>query len=605
MADQIANLVATIRADNKQFLATMTSTKASAMGTGNAMASAMAIGTTAVLAGTAAVAGGVAYSVSKFADFDEAMTKSTSIMEGLSDSLKETMANNARDMARDSVFSAEQIAESYYFLGSAGLDAQQSIASLPAVTAFATAGNFDLALATDLLTDAQIALGMASTDAAMNLENMTRISDALAKSSVLANATIQQFSESLTNDAATAMGSLNIELETGLAVLSAYASKGKKGAEAGNLFGRAIRLLSSSAIKNAEAFKEMGIEVFDSEGNAKNFIDIIGQMEQAMAGMSDEMRKVTLTTLGFEALAQKSITPLLGMTDAMRGYENTLKGAGGTTKQVAEKQMNTLNKQLTLLGSEFGELALLIGGEFAPALTDFVKIAKEGVAFLVDGWANVQRAVSVVTFLFDVMSDLLANIVIGGSNGLTLLTNYFINFGTIAKTIIEGVWNQVTRLWYSIKKFVADPFEFDFSDAFRRQANGVKNTAEELKEILGKNMIQFTGGALDRQVKRLSDIRSAEYARARKSQENAVSAAKKVEESKKEGAKADMLGKGPATGLAGALERGTAQAFSLEQQRAQDSSVSTAKNTGKSVELQKKMLRALENGGGSTVVSLS
>ena len=81
----------------------------------------------------------------------------------------------AREVAKTTTFSATQAAEAYFFLASAGLDAAQSIEALPRVAKFAQAGNFDLARATDLLTDAQSALGLTiRDDVVKNMENMAR-----------------------------------------------------------------------------------------------------------------------------------------------------------------------------------------------------------------------------------------------------------------------------------------------------------------------------------------------------------------------------------------------------------------------------------------------
>ena len=94
-----------------------------------------------------------------FAGFDDALNQSLAIMGDVSDAMRKDMAQAAKDVARETRFNATDAAESYFFLASAGLDAKQSIEALPQVAQFAQAGMFDMAQATDLLTDAQSALG--------------------------------------------------------------------------------------------------------------------------------------------------------------------------------------------------------------------------------------------------------------------------------------------------------------------------------------------------------------------------------------------------------------------------------------------------------------
>jgi len=163
--------------------------------------------------------------VKSFASFDLAMTESQSIMKGLSASAKKDMRAMALDLARNSKFGPAKLAKAYFFLASAGLNARQSIAALPAVTNFATAGAFSLERATKLAAGAQNALGLESRNAQTHLANMRRVMDVLVTGNQIAQANVEEFSEALTNRAAPAMVNYGIRLEEGVAVLAAYANR--------------------------------------------------------------------------------------------------------------------------------------------------------------------------------------------------------------------------------------------------------------------------------------------------------------------------------------------------------------------------------------------
>lgn len=319
-----------------------------------------------------AVAGLAAVSVRAFAEFDAAMVKSTAIMGDVSDVMKGEMSDAAREVAKTTTFSAAQAAESFFFLASAGLDAEQSISAMPKVANFAQAGMFDMALATDLLTDAQSALGLSVDDTQQNMENMARVSDTLVRANVLANASVQQFSEALTNKAGAALKALGKDVEEGVAVLAAFADQGIKGDYAGTQLGIVLRDLTTKSIKNTDAFRRMGIEVFDSTGEMNNMADIIGDLEGALSGMSDETQKATLLQLGFSDKSLASLQALLGTSDAIREYEAELRNAGGTTDEVAQNQLTSFSAQLDLLKSKFADIGIEIGSRLAPALSTFV-----------------------------------------------------------------------------------------------------------------------------------------------------------------------------------------------------------------------------------------
>lgn len=321
---------------------------------------------------TAAVAGIAAVSVKAFADFDAALQQSVSIMGDVSDAMREDMSEAAREVAKTTTFSAEQAAESFFFLASAGLDAEQSIAALPQVASFAQAGMFDMALATDLLTDAQSALGLTSDETATNMENMARVSDVLVGANTLANASVQQFSEALTNRAGAALKATGKDIEEGVAVLAAFADQGIKGVEAGTRFDMVLRDLQTRAIKNKDAFEQFNIQVFDSEGEMRNLGDIIGEVEDALGGLSDEQARAALQTLGFTDRSVASLLALLGTSDAIKEYQSSLESMGGVTGEVADKQLNTFSAQLGLLKSAFGDVGIEIGSILVPHLSRLV-----------------------------------------------------------------------------------------------------------------------------------------------------------------------------------------------------------------------------------------
>ena len=92
---------------------------------------------TAALAGGAAIAAVAAGSIAAFAGFDAKMTESLAIMGDVSAGMRQEMSDAAREIGTTTKFSAEEAAESYFFLASAGLDAAQSIKALPLVAKFA------------------------------------------------------------------------------------------------------------------------------------------------------------------------------------------------------------------------------------------------------------------------------------------------------------------------------------------------------------------------------------------------------------------------------------------------------------------------------------
>jgi TP901 family phage tail tape measure protein len=336
-------------------------------------------------AATGAAAGALGtVALGAFARFDAAMTQSTAIMSGVTDDMRKQMEQTARTVSKTMGVSAEESARSFFYLASAGLNAEQSIAALPQVAAFAKAGMFDMALATDLATDAQSALGLTSKDTETNLSNLTRVTDVLVKANTLANANVQQFSTSLTTKAGAALKSVGKDIEEGVAVLAAFADQGIKGEEAGTQFAIVMRDLQTKALKNSGAFKQFGVEVFNSTGEMNNLGEIVGMLEGALAGMSDEQRKATLAQMGFSDKSMGAIAALIGTSDKIKEYETALRDAGGTTQDVADKQLETFSQQMALLRAQFTDFAITIGSRIAPVILNFVEMLQTYVFPVVD-----------------------------------------------------------------------------------------------------------------------------------------------------------------------------------------------------------------------------
>lgn len=319
-------------------------------------------GRKASLAITAPLAIAQTMSISAFAEFDDAITKSTAIMTGMTSEMKAQMMEQAKLMSMDSVTSAKDLAEGYYFLASAGKTAEQSIKSLGIVNSFAVAGDFQMAKATEMLSDAQNALGLATSDTAQDMINMARVSDVLVQANIMASASTQQFGEAITNKAGARLRMLNKDMEEGVAVLMAYASAGTKGSMAGEKLDIMLRELAHAQASNRQEWSKLGISLYDNNGAMLKTWDIIGQLEEKFGGLSDQSKYAAFDMLGLRSESMSAIAPLLGQSEAIRKYSEDLKNASGVTADIEKNQksfkseMIILKNTITVAAMEIGEI---------------------------------------------------------------------------------------------------------------------------------------------------------------------------------------------------------------------------------------------------------
>jgi len=366
-----------------------------------------------------------ALAVKSFSDFDSALTKSAAIMSNVSGRMDE-LSEAALDVGRNTTFGASEAADAFFFLASAGLDVDESISALPRVAAFAQAGMFDLAQATDLLTDAQSALGLSTDDAAENLMNLNRVSDVLVKANTLANASVQQFSQALTNQAAASARNAKIEIEEVVSVLAAFADQGIKGAEAGTKFAIVVRDLSTKAVTNAKAFERFGISVFDINKNLLPLAQILRQLETRFGNVGLETQKAAFQQLGFADRSIGALQSLIGLSDQIEEYERQLKSAGGITDQVARNQLKSFEAQLKLLRNRITEVAIVLGGELAKILRE------EVLPIVIDVVTNIMGLVEA----FVGLSDFTKKIVVGITAFVAILGPAAIAVSLLVKAMI-------------------------------------------------------------------------------------------------------------------------------------------------------------------------
>jgi TP901 family phage tail tape measure protein len=350
----------------------------------------------------AAVAGIAVKSVQEFAKFDAALTKSQAIMGDLTKTMEKDMSD--------------------------------------AVAQFAQAGMFDMSRATDLLTDAQSALGLTiRDDAVKNMENMIKVSDVLVRANTLSNATVEQFSTSLTTKAGAALRGFGIDMEEGVAVLAAFADQGIKGEEAGTRLEIVLKDLSTKAIINKEDFAALGVSVFDSTGEMRNLGDIVADMEGLLGSMSDETKKATLLQLGFSDRSVGAMMSLLGTSDAIKNYEKELRSASGFTNEVANKQLETFSSQVKLLESAFIDVAIQIGEELTPYLQELIPVIQDLLPIVGEKLVNAFKQVDYEGLIENVANFTITIVENMDAIGETIKTLGFFAVGLITFTTITKV----------------------------------------------------------------------------------------------------------------------------------------------------------------------
>lgn len=333
---------------------------------------------------TAAVTGLGTASVTTAANFESSMSQvqatmgitkdSMSTLDGQSVNTMDALSNLAKEMGASTAFSATECAEALNYLALAGYSTQEMADTLPTVLNLAAAGGIDLASASDMVTDAMSALGMETAEADTMVDQM-------AKTASTTNTSVAQLGEGILTIGATAKSIKGgtAELNTALGIL---ANNGIKGAEGGTHLRNIILSLQNPIDQAAAKMQELGVSVYDSEGNMRSMNDILGDLNTSMEGMTSEDKANIISTI-FNKTDLSSVNALLANTGSTwDSLQSSIENSAGAAQQMADTQLDNLQGQLTLLKSALEGLAISFGQLLMPALKSIVGAVQKVVDWL-------------------------------------------------------------------------------------------------------------------------------------------------------------------------------------------------------------------------------
>lgn len=377
MALNVFELFATLGLDTSAYEEGLAGAESLGSRFGSGLQTAARVGTAALIGATTAAVGFAGTSVRAGADFDSAMSQVAATMNTTVDQIQD-LRDFALEMGSTTAFSATQSAEALNYMALAGYDAETSMAMLPTVLNLAASGNIDLARASDMVTDAQSALGL-------ELDETSALVDQMAMTAASSNTSVEQLGDALLTLGATganAAGGTN-ELTTILGVL---ADNGIKGAEGGTHLRNMILSLTNPTNQAADAIEALGLHVYDQEGNMRNMVDIIYDLQQSLEGMTAEEQDSFIGTI-FNRADMASVNALLN-TEIERYDElsTAIANASGSAEQMAETQLDNLAGDVTIFKSALEGAQIAISDALTPTLREFVQLGTEGLSSVTQGF---------------------------------------------------------------------------------------------------------------------------------------------------------------------------------------------------------------------------
>lgn len=374
-----------------------------------------------------ALSGVVSSSIETGMAFENSMSNVTALQQaaGATETDIANLKQAAEDYGASTQYTMAECADALGYMALAGWDAEQSIDSLPGVLSLAAASGMGLAAASDMVTDYMSAFSSSVSDYTGEALTAAEFSDKLAYAQANSNTTAAGLGEAYKNCAAN-LNAAGQQMDTVTAILGTMANQGLKGSESGTALAAMMRDITASMENGVIAIGNTNVAVTDANGNYRDLIDILADIETATNGMGDA-EKATALSASFTSDSIKGLNLVLNSgTESVYALETGLSSCEGAADEMAATLNDNLQGDLTYMGSALDAVKNSIYEGVEPALRSLVQSVTNDVApqlqTLIDGILGVangtdgaskqvQSAVdSLVSWALGLISDNLPNI---------------------------------------------------------------------------------------------------------------------------------------------------------------------------------------------------
>ncbi|MCM3211672.1 phage tail tape measure protein [Bacillus licheniformis] len=302
---------------------------------------------------------GIGMTVKAAADFEKAMSRVGALANATNDQMAD-LTKTARHLGATTQYTDGQVAEGMQYLAMAGYKTNQIIGAMPGLLATAAAGQTDLGVTADIVSDIL-------TEFHIKAEDTNRVADAMAYTFTNSNATLQEIGQTM-KYAAPAAKTAGLSMEELAAATGIMANSGIKADMAGTALRATLTRLSSPPKQAGNAIDELGLKVTDSTGKLRPLADIIGQINEKTKDYTEtEKIRIAKQLAGQHALSG-FITLMHAGKDKIQEFTKEIEGSGGTAERVAKKQMDNLAGSIEYLKSATNNAVITFGNQFLPVI---------------------------------------------------------------------------------------------------------------------------------------------------------------------------------------------------------------------------------------------
>lgn len=390
---------------------------------------------------------------SSIAEFEKQMSAIRAVTGATTEDMK-ALTLQARELGETTQFSAQQAAAGMKFLGQAGFSTKQILAAMPGLLDLATAGEMDLASASDIASAALAGFRLQASET-------NRVADALAVAAGETNTNVFQMGDALKYVAPIA-ASLNISLEDISAAIGILSNAGLQGSMAGTGLRQVLSSLAAPTREAIDTMRVYGIELEKVNPQTNSLTDIL-----------THLRDRGLDAAGaFTLFGDRGAPAILALTNQIGNLEKlntSLKNSGGRAKEMAGIIGDNLTGDFLKLKNATNELYLAVGEaglgqalrDATQETTNFIRsineMVKSGEAaawldllkekFMTLGGDAIENATANITMVWGMAMDYVSGT---GKDAAEDIKKAFINMPENIRAAVQLTAITFENLWESL-----------------------------------------------------------------------------------------------------------------------------------------------------------
>ena len=343
-------------------------------------------------------------------DFEAGMSE-VSAITGATGKDMQALEKQAKTLGATTKFSARDAAEGMKYFGMAGYDTNQIMSALPSTLNLAAAGNVDLGIACDIVSDAMTGLGMSANET-------TKFTDIMAATITNSNTSIELMGETLKYVGPVA-GTLGIGMGDLSVAIGLMGNAGIKGSQAGTALRAGLTNLVKPTKEMKTAMEKYGVELVKNADGSVNMMGTMENLRSTLGGLDQTTQAQALATI----FGKEAMSAWASVVNASEGDFNKLSDAiansDGKASDMANTMQDNLKGSIDNMKSAFEGLLITIGQRLIPIFQNLV----EGITNVFTWFNNLNPAIQ--------------NVIIGVGGFLAILGPLLLIIGNVIIFIVK------------------------------------------------------------------------------------------------------------------------------------------------------------------------